>query len=42
VNPDHLIIGDRYVIHQVMLQNNRYEQMKKPRQPRRDRGIPRS
>lgn len=42
VNPDHLIIGDRYVIHQVMVQNNRYDQMKKPRRPRRDRGIPKS
>jgi hypothetical protein len=28
VNPDHLILGDRYVIHQVMVKNNRYEQMK--------------
>jgi hypothetical protein len=36
VNPDHLILGDRYVIHQVMVKNGRYEQMK----PRRRRPKP--
>ncbi len=28
INPDHLILGDRYVVHKVMRQNDRYKKKK--------------
>lgn len=31
VNPDHLVLGDRYLIHQVMRTNNRHAQTRNTR-----------